>query len=346
MEDTASACLFSFGVISDIQYADIDNRLNSTKTHTRYYRNAVALLTKAIDYWNSDVSAMRPDFVMQLGDIIDGFNNEGGKSQSLRSLRVILNQFDRLPCTVHHALGNHEFYNFNRVEIMNSRLFSGVQFETTPRDSKCECFPDLIQPNEFSAEGLASYYHFSPAPGFRFVVLDTFNESIIGHVEKCPINQQSLHRVRTVNKNDDLESPAGLKVSEKRFLAYNGGLGEKQLEWLEDVLQGACSTKEKVILFGHVSIYPVNGDHTCLLWDYPKVDKMLRAFPCVVAAFAGHTHNYAHTIDASSGIHFVTLPGIVEVPPGSNGFGTILVYADKLVLHGVGQMGSLEMIFA
>ncbi|XP_022089438.1 manganese-dependent ADP-ribose/CDP-alcohol diphosphatase-like isoform X2 [Acanthaster planci] len=323
-----------------IQYADLDNRLNSVGTHTRYYRNALALLKEAVDCWTGDIFVLRPDFVMQLGDIIDGFNNKGGKAQSLLSLAAVLGQFNRLPCFVHHVLGNHEFYNFTRAELMNSRLFSGADFEMAPRDPKCHCF-DII----CNVEGTSAYYHFSPAPGFRFVVLDTFSESIIGHDDMCPISQESLRLVCSINKNEDLDSSAGLKISEKRYLSFNGALGEKQLEWLEGVLQEACFAKEKIVLFGHVPIYPINGDHADLLWDYQEALKILCSYRCVVAAFAGHTHHFSHCVDKTSGIHFVNLPGIVEVPPGSNGFGTVQVFSDRLLLYGVGQTGNLEMMF-
>ncbi|XP_022110177.1 manganese-dependent ADP-ribose/CDP-alcohol diphosphatase-like isoform X2 [Acanthaster planci] len=347
MENKASACVFSFGVISDIQHADIENRLNYSQTCMRYYRNALALLKEAVDHWmDGDTSAIRPDFVVQLGDVLDGFNSEGGKDESLRILDVILNQFDRLPCTVHHLFGNHEFYNFSRVELMNSRLFSGAKFETTARDSECECFPeDSLSAGKSRAGGLATYYHFSPAPGFRVVILDSYSRSIIGHNDMCPIGQESLRLVRSVNKNEILNSPLGLKVSEKRFVAFNGGLGEKQMAWLENVLEGACLAKEKVILFGHIPIYPIHRDHTCLLWDYQEALKLVRSSPCVVALFTGHTHSYAYTVDEMSGIHFLNFPGVVEIPPGGNGFGTIAVYGDRLVLHGVGHVDDVVMKF-
>ena len=96
---------------------------------------------------------------------------------------------------------------------------------------------------------------------------------------------------------------------------------------------------------GHVPVYPLEAHHSCLLWDYQEVLSLLRSHPCVVAAISGHTHDYVHSIDEVSGIHFLSMPGIVEIQPGSNGFGTILVHEDKLVLRGVGEVQSIEMMF-
>ncbi len=65
--------MFSFALIADLQYADMDNGTNLSGTRTRYYRNAIKSLRKAIEDWDSmDTDA--PDFLMQLGDVMDGWN--------------------------------------------------------------------------------------------------------------------------------------------------------------------------------------------------------------------------------------------------------------------------------
>ena len=53
--------LFSFGMISDVQYADIEN------AGTRYYRLSPAKLKEAVDDFNRETV----DFVISLGDFID-----------------------------------------------------------------------------------------------------------------------------------------------------------------------------------------------------------------------------------------------------------------------------------
>ena len=44
----AGVPLFSFGVIADVQYADIDDKLNFNKTQWRHYRQALTNLKLAI----------------------------------------------------------------------------------------------------------------------------------------------------------------------------------------------------------------------------------------------------------------------------------------------------------
>ncbi|KAK3259762.1 hypothetical protein CYMTET_31255 [Cymbomonas tetramitiformis] len=58
--------LFTFGVIADIQYADIDDGASFSGT-PRFYRNSLNVLAEAVGAWRKrDV-----DFAIQLGDIID-----------------------------------------------------------------------------------------------------------------------------------------------------------------------------------------------------------------------------------------------------------------------------------
>lgn len=43
-----------------------------------------------------------------------------------------------------------------------------------------------------------------------------------------------------------------------------------------------------------------------------------------------------------SGIHHIVLPAVLETPPGRDCYGHVEAYADRLVLHGVDTMMSLE----
>ncbi len=253
MEAKEETCLFSFGVIADIQYADADNRPNYTQSCTRYYRNALELLKEAVRHWSGDSCANKPRFVIQLGDIIDGFNNIiGGKKQSSLALNVVINEFEKVGCAIHHTLGNHEFYNFSRAEITTSQLSPGTNFETTEVDTSCSCISGLISTSVKVPP--ASYYHFSPCLGFRCVVLDTYDVSTIGHDKSCSVYQDSLRLLRSINKNECLNSSDGLQGADRRFVEFNGGMGDSQLRWLRGVLQKASNNQEKVIIFGKMKL--------------------------------------------------------------------------------------------
>jgi hypothetical protein len=45
--------LLRFGVITDIQYCDIEDRFNASRTRSRAYRGALVCLQKAVSDWNA-----------------------------------------------------------------------------------------------------------------------------------------------------------------------------------------------------------------------------------------------------------------------------------------------------
>lgn len=65
LSTTTSAPLVKFGIITDIQYADLPDRpawYDATKT--RYYRSSLDHVKQAFDYWTSSDSCL---FALQLG---------------------------------------------------------------------------------------------------------------------------------------------------------------------------------------------------------------------------------------------------------------------------------------
>ena len=68
---------FSFGLVADVQYADIPNGTNFREDEVRCYRGGLKVLDQAVEAWNLEARRADCDFaaVMQLGDLIDGQNN-------------------------------------------------------------------------------------------------------------------------------------------------------------------------------------------------------------------------------------------------------------------------------
>lgn len=56
-----------------------------------------------------------------------------------------------------------------------------------------------------------------------------------------------------------------------RFVKFNGGIGQKQLAWLERQLQDASQKGQRVVAFGHVPMHPGEASSDCLLWNYKDV---------------------------------------------------------------------------
>ena len=72
--------VYRIGFIADIQFSDCDPQWNFNKTRRRFYRNSVAVLSRAFEWW-SELGGL--DFAVNLGDVIDGRNRgEPGLGES------------------------------------------------------------------------------------------------------------------------------------------------------------------------------------------------------------------------------------------------------------------------
>lgn len=322
MENTCeTAPLFTYGVIADIQYADTDDGFNYARTRKRYYRNSLQLLRNAREKWSS--SAVQPEFILQLGDIIDGFNMQHEASE--RALDAVLREFSSSPVEVHHVWGNHEFYNFSRKELLASRLNSTLHIKRRVAESRPGA--DLYA------------YHFSPFPGFTFIVLDAYDVSLLGQDEDSEQYRTALALIRRYNSNEDLNAPPASCCSLwQRFAKFNGGFSKEQLDWLDSVLSWADGKQEKVTIVSHLPVHPDSTDPVCLAWNYNELLDMVRSHCSVVLFMAGHDHDGGYYHDRESGVHHLTLEGVIETPPLSDAFGTVSVYEDRMVLKGHGRI--------
>ena len=69
--DNSIPPLFSFGLISDIQYVDADDATNFAGTTQRFYRHSFNTYKEALKYWQNEVKPL-PKCALVLGDILDG----------------------------------------------------------------------------------------------------------------------------------------------------------------------------------------------------------------------------------------------------------------------------------
>lgn len=88
--EPGEAPLLSFGLITDVQYADADPQ------GERHYRESVPKLREAV----ADLAKEKLPFTLHLGDLID---------RDAASFAAVLPLLDRLGHPVRHLLGNHDF---------------------------------------------------------------------------------------------------------------------------------------------------------------------------------------------------------------------------------------------
>ena len=160
-----SGVLCAFGVITDVHYADIDDGMNFAQTSNRYYRRSLELVKTAVRDWST--GQPRAEFVMQLGDLIDGKNAALGANRS--ALDTVTSELTKGGHFVYHILGNHDLYNFSHNELLTC---DHMKSSFVNEDGISTPLP-----------GISGYYHFAPTKGFRVVVLDNYEISMLGQGE-------------------------------------------------------------------------------------------------------------------------------------------------------------------
>jgi hypothetical protein len=186
----------------------------------------------------------------------------------------------------------------------------------------------------------------------KFIILDGYDISLMKRSKtkskKYKLAKQILKKENPINyKARNLNSPEGLGLgdsdsgndsTQKRFVAFNGAVGEKQLLWLDDELKQSRNDNhqnqnqnQKVIIICHQSIHPDSSNHVCLLWNYEKVLNILRSYSdIVIASFSGHAHKGGYVRDPVSGIHFRIIEAILESKPSISTYGILEIYHQNI----------------
>ena len=100
------AAPFAFALVADVQYGD------KPAAGARRYADSLARLEAAVEDWSDESLA----FTVQLGDVIDGVDDD---ALERRDLRRVLERFARAPQPVHHVVGNH-CLDLPRAELVDT----------------------------------------------------------------------------------------------------------------------------------------------------------------------------------------------------------------------------------
>ena len=328
------------GLIADVQYADIDDVWNFMKTHKRGYRNTLIALRNAVEWWNkSDIS-----LVVDLGDAIDGIKNTN-REMAMHALHAVMAEWQKIKLPVLHLIGNHELYRFSRTELLQ-----GIPVSENNAFS-CAA-PRSIKTHNASR---CMYYTFKPDEKrcWRFVVLDPYDMAVIRN-GAGDVHPEHTQICQSNNPNNILHASnffEGLSGLESRWSPFNGGVGNEQIEWLENVLVSAHKNGEKLLVLSHVILHPnatPNGDCHTLLWNYDIVLDLFKKYtPCVQLVISGHAHQTGYFRCIDTGIHHIALASPLEAPPGvsENTFGLLEISDDDktAIIIGKGAVESLTM---
>ncbi len=182
-----------------------------------------------------------------------------------------------------------------------------------------------LKPKVPKRMGLKRRYYSFQQQGWRFIALDGNDLSTFASFSKR--KQREASQLLT-------EVQSAEKVNAK---TWNGGLSMKQLKWLDKELRKADRKGEKVILFCHFPIHPVDPHN---LWNDHIIQQVLAAHPSVKAYFNGHNHAGAY--GEKDGIHYLTFKGMVDTPDQTS-YSIIRIKKDRILVQGFGRQEDLEL---
>ncbi|CAE7229828.1 ADPRM [Symbiodinium natans] len=296
----ASLAPFRLGLIADIQYADCADGTDFSGCEKRYFRNSLNIARNAVDCWN----AVGVDAVVQLGDVIDGCNAKMHASET--ALATVLDVLSRSPAQRFDLIGNHELYNVQRESLASSGL-------------RC-----------FGPDG-QTYYSAHLGSSWEAIFLDPYEISLIGMSQDDSAFHEATEMMRQHNPNVLTGAKdwfSGLPTAKHRYVPYNGGISQKQLDWLERALQSAEAEARKVLVFLHVPLFEPATKAKTVVWNSEEVLRVLHAHrDAVVAVFAGHDHDGGYGVDAA-GIHHITMNSPLTAEPGSDCYAVLECHAD------------------
>lgn len=307
-EDCDQNLIACFGILADVQYADVDDIVKYGRH--RYYRDSLKNLQNALDKWKNE---KKFSFILQLGDLIDGFqtHNAGNSDQCLDKVLSIFNKNNFPINKVLNIWGNHELFAYKRSQLAKTVL----------NTSK------MLNQNICSD---SNFYYFDITDRLRLICLDEYEHSVLGYDTNESIYVQSNKliedkQILRLQVNDMAE-----KKYLDRFKNWNGGVSDIQLEWLSKQLEHCKNSNKKVILAGHVPLRAETSD-SCAVWNSESIIDLIWSYDNLVVAYlAGHYHAGGYYLDEKN-IHHLTLNGMLEAPVHSaNAFVTVFIYENKI----------------
>jgi len=334
--------IYTFGVLTDIQYAPIPDG-HSYGGNPRYYRHAKEAAEHAAIHFQEE----QVQCVVNLGDMVDGKCAavekwggvvsdskraeiaEGGSPVGHDAIDDVLKSLSIYTGRILHTYGNHELYNLSRWDLSNKL---SIPFTLEPTNDLVGYYDHLLhrQQNQPS----------SPMK-LRFLVLDSYDICLLDRCPDTSPKRQLAHELMTKNNPNypkEHNSPEGLEGLSKRFVGFNGGVDKPQLKWLEQSLRMARENDEKVILCSHQPIHPGSTYPTCLIWNFDEILEIVRKYNDVVmASFSGHAHKGGYVRDEVSGVHFRTFEAVLESPHPIRTYAMVDVFENRLNVRGEGD---------
>lgn len=307
--------LFTVGLIADTQYADTDD------APPRRFRHGLEVLKRAVAFWDTSALVAAVSMVVHLGNALA---TEAGASPpaALAAHREVAGR-SAAAHAWHVALGPHDLAALG---------LAGVGALTPLRP---------LPP-------AAAFYAVSPSAGWRCLILDAFDVSLLGCSRGSAGHAAALAALVRENPAvaaaagaaaDPLALPdplAGLDGHARRFGPRGGGLSEGQLGWLREQLSLAEEAGERVLVFCHLGCLKDGCAAEGLLFNCDEAKAAVDSFAGTVAAWVSGGDPAGGYARDGHGVHHLALASAAHCQVNHDAFGALLVHDGHMTLRMVG----------
>jgi manganese-dependent ADP-ribose/CDP-alcohol diphosphatase len=199
---------------------------------------------------------------------------------------------------------------YNNLNMPDYKLLGNHAFEEVD---------DSLKDTIIYLYNMPDYYYYFSYNDWRFIVLDGTELAAYDSILHLDLWEEA----------DSLWQSVQGQIN---AVPWNGGIGRKQRQWIENAVTDAMNNGEKVILFCHFPVYP---EHYLNLWNREDIIAIVEKYDNIVAYINGHNHdgNYGFL----NGKYYITQKGMVETYDTSS-FSILEIYDNKLVFKSYGLM--------
>ncbi|WP_397445811.1 metallophosphoesterase [Polaribacter sp. R77954] len=173
---------------------------------------------------------------------------------------------------------------------------------------------------------LTNRYYSFVENNWRFIVLDGNDLSFYGTTSKLKAQQTDS----LFNLLKDQNLPYVKK--------WNGGLSNKQLQWIQQELDAAKEKSEKVGFYCHFPIYPIDQHN---IWNRGDFIRLIKPYKNVKFFFNGHNHAGAYKL--VNQVHYLTFKGMVDTE-NTSAFAKARFDKDSIFVEGFEREPSRKLV--
>ena len=161
---------------------------------------------------------------------------------------------------------------------------------------------------------------------WRFIVLDGNDLSFYG----------------TTTKEKEQQTDSLFNLLKDKNLPYvkkwNGGLSNRQLNWIKKELNEAVKEKQKVGFYCHFPIYPIDQHN---IWNRDQFLSLIKPYEHIKLFFNGHNHAGAY--EFVNNVHYVTFKGMVDTE-STSAFAKVQFDQDTVFIKGFEREPSRKLV--